>query len=49
VEVLLGGCRVTTDKLQRSGFTFRHARLETALCTLLGRTPVDPPPEGTRP
>ncbi|MDX9841613.1 MAG: DUF1731 domain-containing protein, partial [Desulfobulbus sp.] len=49
VEVLLGGCRVTTDKLQRSGFTFRHARLETALYTLLGRTPVDPPPEGTRP
>ena len=49
VEVLLGGCRVATDKLQRSGFTFRHPRLEGALCALLGKTPVDPPPEGTRP
>ena len=49
VEVLLGGCRVATDKLQRSGFTFRHPRLEGALCALLGKTPVDPTSEGTRP
>ena len=49
VEVLLGGCRVATDKLQRSGFTFRHPRLEGALCALLGKTPVDPTSEGPRP
>lgn len=36
-EVLLGGCRVSTDKLQRSGYLFRHADLETALRHLLGR------------
>ena len=36
-EVLLGGCRVTTDKLQHSGYSFRHADLEAALRHLLGR------------
>ena len=36
-EVLLGGCRVTTDKLQQSGYRFRHANLETALRHLLGK------------
>ena len=36
-EVLLGGCRVATDKLQQSGYTFRHPSLETALKTLLGK------------
>jgi len=35
-EVLLGGCRVATDKLEQSGFTFRHLHLKTALKTLLG-------------
>lgn len=36
-EVLLGGCRVTTDKLQNSGYRFRHAGLKTALQHLLGK------------
>ena len=36
-EVLLGGCRVATDKLQQSGFTFRHPSLDTALKTVLGK------------
>lgn len=36
-EVLLGGCRVATDKLQHSGYSFRHADLEAALRHLLGR------------
>lgn len=36
-EVLLGGCRVATDKLQLSGYSFRHADLEQALRHLLGR------------
>ncbi len=36
-EVLLGGCRVSTDKLQRSGYVFRQAALEPALRQLLGR------------
>ena len=36
-EVLLGGCRVTTDKLQNSGYRFRHADLKTALQHLLGK------------
>jgi len=36
-EVLLGGCRVATDKLCHSGYTFRHADLEPALRHLLGR------------
>lgn len=35
-EVLLGGCRVATDKLQQSGYTFRHADLDLALGHLLG-------------
>lgn len=36
-EVLLGGCRVATDKLQHSGYSFRHTDLEQALRHLLGR------------
>lgn len=36
-EVVLGGCRVTTDKLRQSGLLFRHANLEKALRCLLGR------------
>lgn len=36
-EVLLGGCRVATDKLCGSGYTFRHPRLEPALRHLLGK------------
>lgn len=36
-EVLLGGCRVSTDKLQQSGYVFRQAALEPALRQLLGR------------
>ncbi|MGD9947085.1 MAG: TIGR01777 family oxidoreductase [Desulfobulbus sp.] len=36
-EVLLGGCRVSTDKLQQSGYLFRQASLEPALRQLLGR------------
>ncbi len=36
-EVLLGGCRVTNDKLQNSGYRFRHADLKTALQHLLGK------------
>ena len=35
-EVLLGGCRVTTNKLQQSGYIFRHAHLRQALQHLLG-------------
>lgn len=42
-EVLLGGCRVATDKLQQSGYVFRHAELEPALRQLLGR--FDNPPK----
>ncbi|MDD2467834.1 MAG: TIGR01777 family oxidoreductase [Desulfobulbus sp.] len=37
-EVLLGGCRVATDKLQQSGYVFRQASLEPALRQLLGRS-----------
>ncbi len=36
-EVLLGGCRVSTDKLQHSGYTFRQPALEQALRRILGR------------
>ncbi|MGE4560651.1 MAG: TIGR01777 family oxidoreductase [Desulfobulbus sp.] len=36
-EVLLGSCRVATDKLQQSGYVFRHPALEPALRQLLGR------------
>lgn len=36
-EVLLGGCRVATDKLQQSGYAFRHADLKQALRHLLGK------------
>jgi len=36
-EILLSGCRVSTDKLTNSGFVFRHGRLEDALRCMLGR------------
>jgi len=36
-EVLLSGCRVSTEKLQNSGFTFRHPDIETGLRALLGK------------
>ena len=36
-EVLLAGCRVTTDKLQQSGYSFRQDNLETALRHMLGK------------
>ena len=36
-EILLSGCRVSSQKLQDSGFTFRHPTLETALKSLLGK------------
>jgi NAD dependent epimerase/dehydratase family enzyme len=36
-EILLSGCRVSTRKLQESGFTFRHPTLKCALQGLLGR------------
>jgi hypothetical protein len=35
-EVLLGGCRVSTDKLQQSGYVFRQTILEPTLRRLLG-------------
>ncbi len=41
-EVLLSGCRVSTDKLQCSGFSFRHPTLEQALRSLLGRESQNP-------
>lgn len=36
-EILLSGCRVSTKKLQDSGFKFRHPTLEIALKSLLGK------------
>jgi hypothetical protein len=36
-EILLSGCRVSSQKLQDSGFIFRHPTLQSALCSLLGR------------
>ncbi|MCL2458025.1 MAG: TIGR01777 family oxidoreductase [Desulfobulbus sp.] len=36
-EVVLGGCRVAADKLQQSGYVFRHADLDLALRNLLGK------------
>ncbi len=35
-EILLADCAVSTQKLQKSGFTFRHPTLESALNNLLG-------------
>ena len=35
-EILLSGCRVSTKKLEDSGFTFRHTNLHDALEKLLG-------------
>nr|WP_320010506.1 TIGR01777 family oxidoreductase [uncultured Desulfobulbus sp.] len=35
-EVLLGGCKVSTDKLQHSGYRFRQTALEPTLRRLLG-------------
>lgn len=37
-ETVLQSARALPDKLQRSGFTFRHATLEPALRHLLGKT-----------
>lgn len=37
-EVMLSGCRVSTRKLQESGYQFRHDSLEKALRCLLGRS-----------
>jgi uncharacterized protein len=39
-EILLSGCRVSSQKLQDSGFIFRHPTLETALRSLLGKEPA---------
>ncbi len=36
-EILLSGCRVSSQKLEDSGFKFRHPTLETALKSLLGK------------
>ncbi len=36
-EVLLSGCRVSTKKLQQSGFSFRHPDIETGLRSILGK------------
>ena len=36
-EILLSGCRVSTEKLKDSGFKFRHPTLEMALTNLLGK------------
>lgn len=36
-EILLSGCRVSSQKLTDSGFKFRHPALETALKNLLGK------------
>ncbi len=36
-EILLSGCRVSTEKLKDSGFRFRHPTLKTALTSLLGK------------
>jgi len=35
-EILLSSCRVSTKKLEDSGFTFRHTALNKALAQLLG-------------
>jgi len=39
-EILLSGCRVSAQKLQDSGFIFRHPTLEIALRSLLGKEPA---------
>ncbi len=36
-EILLSGCRVSSGKLEESGFTFRHPTLPGALQTLMGK------------
>lgn len=36
-EILLSGCRVSSQKLHDSGFEFRHPTLEMALKSLLGK------------
>lgn len=36
-EIVLSGCRVTPEKLETSGFRFRHPDLASALRPLLGR------------
>ncbi len=35
-EILLSGCRVSSKKLEDSGFRFRHSNLEEALRSMLG-------------
>lgn len=37
-EILLSGCRASSQKLQDSGFIFRHPTLEIALRSLLGKS-----------
>ena len=39
-EMLLGGQRVLPEKALASGFAFRHAQLESALGSILGRNVV---------
>ncbi len=36
-EILLASCRVIPEKLQKSGYQFRHSNLEKVLCHLLGK------------
>ncbi len=36
-EILLSGCRVEGNKLQESGYIFRHPKLQQALLNLLGK------------
>ncbi|SHO51333.1 TIGR01777 family oxidoreductase [Desulfopila aestuarii] len=40
-EIVLSGCRVAVEKLESSGFRFRHPTLETALRALLGKLPTE--------
>ncbi len=40
-EILLSGCRASSDKLMQSGFVYRHPELETALRFMLGRMPAE--------
>jgi len=36
-EVILSGCRVSTEKLDKTGFVFNWPTIEPALCYLLGK------------
>lgn len=42
-EILLSGCRASSQKLQDSGFKFRHSTLEIALRNLLGKELIQQP------